>query len=560
MILRKWRKQQVASVFVAGVSGMALALASFVAVEEGKAGEAAPTNDAGTIIRRLSEDQYIRVIEDTFGSGIKISGRFEPLPRQEGLLAVGAGRVGLTASGIEQYDSIARSIAAQAVDQKHRDVLVPCKPQSARAPDEACASQFLAKVGQLLFRRPLSSKELKMQVADANKVADSLHDFYAGIELSLASMLVAPEFLFRQETVEADPANPGQYRLDGYSKAARLSFFFWNAAPDARLLAAAENGTLHTSQGLAKEIDRLSSSSRLVAGVRAFFTDMLAFDTFSALAKDAALYPKFTTAVADQAQEQTLQTIVNLLINEKGDYRDLFTTRKTVLTPLLGTVYGLPVLRDRPLAYPETWVPVEYPAGDPRTGILTHVSFVALHSHPGRTSPTLRGKALREQILCQRVPDPPGNVNFAVVQDTNNPLYKTARERLNAHATEGMCTGCHKIMDPVGLALENFDSAGGFRTQENGAVLDTSGAIDGVSYKDAPGLGQAVHDSQATTQCLVRRLSSFAMGRAPKSDEAEWLKSLGAGFAKDGFRVPDLMKRIASSSEFFHVSAPSGGL
>ncbi len=520
--------------------------------------EAVAQESNGVVIRRLSQEQYETIIADVFGPGMKIGGRFEPVPREEGLLAVGAARVGLTTAGFEQYDAIARTIAAQVVDPTHRKVLIPCKPAAANGPDDACAKQFLASAGRLLYRRPLTDREINLQVKAANQGATALKDFYAGIESSLALMLVAPQFLYRQERMEADPDNAGQMRLNGYAKASRLSFLFWNTAPDPQLLSAAESGELHTAKGLTAQVERLMASPRMEAGVRAFFTDMLGFDKFGTLAKDGSIYPKFTTHVSEDAQEQTLRTITNLLLVNRGDYRDLFTTRKTFLTPLLASVYGVPLLQNKPNGYPESWHAQEYPAGDPRAGILTHISFVSLHSHPGRTSPTIRGKAMREMIMCQRVPDPPGNVNFTVVQDTTNPLYKTARERLTAHATEAMCTGCHKITDPLGLSLENFDSAGSYRTKENGAALDTSGTLNAATFKDAAGLGQAMHDSPAVSQCLVRRLSTFALGRQTAPTESDWVKALNDGFAADKYRLPDLMKRIATSPEFFRVKARPG--
>ncbi len=557
MGLKMRRRSKMWLVAAVAVCGAAIPLGADKVIA---AAESVTAPGNGVVIRRLSRDQYQTIIADVFGPGMKLGGRFEPVPREEGLLAVGAARVGLTASGFEQYDAIARTIAAQVVDQQHRNVLIPCKPASATAPDDACARQFIAQAGRLLYRRPLTERELNVQLTAARQAATSLKDFYAGIESSLSLMLVAPQFLYRQERIEPDPDRKGQYRLDAYSKAARLSFLFWNAAPDPQLLAAAERGQLHTEKGLAAEVARLMASPRLEAGVSAFFSDMLSFDEFGTLAKDGTIYPKFTTHVSDDAQEQTLRTITDLLLVNRGDYRDLFTTRRTFLTPLLASVYGVALLQNKPNGYPDSWLAHEYPEGDPRSGILTHVSFVSLHSHPGRTSPTIRGKAIREIVLCQKVPDPPGNVNFTVVQDTTNPLFKTARERLNAHATEAMCTGCHKITDPLGLSLENFDSAGGFRTRENGALLDTSGTLNAATFKDAPGLGQAIHDSQAATQCLVKRLSSFALGRPTTTAEAEWVKALNAGFAADAYRLPDLLKRIATSAEFFRVSQPEAGL
>jgi len=244
-------------------------------------------------------------------------------------------------------------------------------------------------------------------------------------------------------------------------------------------------------------------------------------------------------------------------LNKGGDYRDLFTTRDTFMSRPLGAVYGIPVARDAPGATPDGWQPYRFADGDPRSGLLMQMSFLALHSHPGRTSPTLRGKALRETFLCQKVPDPPGNVNFNVVQDTKNPLYKTVRQRLEAHRTQPTCTGCHKMMDPIGLSLENFDSIGGYRPGENGAAIDASGEIDGVKFADAAGLSQAVHDHPATASCLVTRLYAYAVGRAPTKTETEWLRvDLMKDFAADGYRLQPLMRRIATSDAFFRVIEP----
>ena len=503
-------------------------------------------------LRRLSPDQYRQIITDVFGPDIKLGGRFDPDRRENGLLALGAAKVSVTQSGLEQYDAIARTVAAQVAARRE---LVPCKPAAEKAADDACAAKFLGHVGRLLYRRPITDNELKAHVGAANAAATQLKNFYGGVELSLAAMLSSPQFLYRREIAEPDPDHSGQYRLDAYSKASKLSFLLWNAAPDQTLLAAAESGELNTPKGFARQVDRMLASPRLETGARAFFSDMFAFDDFETLAKDAKIYPQFSIEVNADAAEETLRTVVDLLITRRGDYRDIFTTKKTFLTPELASVYALPLPRTN-LANGETdaWVPYEFPAADPRAGILMQISFVALHSHAGRSSPTIRGKALREIMLCQRVPDPPGNVNFTVVQDTSNPTYKTARERLTAHATEAMCTGCHKITDPLGLALENLDGGGGFRTHENGAALDTSGAMDGVKFTNGAELGRVVHDSPAATQCLVQRLASYALGKPAASAGADLLPALVAGFVRDGYQIPDLLRRIATSDEFSRVS------
>jgi hypothetical protein len=206
------------------------------------------------------------------------------------------------------------------------------------------------------------------------------------------------------------------------------------------------------------------------------------------------------------------------------------------------------------------WQPFEFPEGDPRAGIHAQASFVALHSHQGLSSPTLRGKALRELLLCEPVPAPPGNVNFAVAQDTHNPDFKTMRDRLTAHRTDPTCAGCHKLMDPTGLALENFDSDAGYRTTENGQPLDTSGELDGIRFNDAAGLGRAIHDNPATGACLVRRLYTYATGRAPARRDMAWIRYLEKKFAEDGYRPPDLMRRIATSANLYRVAAPTAQL
>ena len=522
-------------------------------------GGAEPASSGGeATARRITANEYRRIIADVFGPGINVSGRFEPDIRTGpvgGLFAVGSGRISVSATGFERYASTARAIAARVVNEQNRALLIPCKPASLSAPDDACASQFLSSAGRLLFRRPLTQEEVQAQVAAAGTATETLKNFYSGLEMSLAGMLQSLPFLFREEAVEPDPAHPGQYRLDAYSKATRLSFLLWDTAPDPELLAAAESGELSTDKGLARQVDRLLASPRVEDGVRAFFTDMLGLDDFSTLSKDAAIYPKYTAEVPKDALEQTLRTIVDHVVTRHGDYRDLFTTRRTFLTPLLGSVYGVQMPSTAALGGLDQWQPYEYPEGDPRAGILTQVSFVSLHSHPGRTSATLRGKALREILLCQKVPDPPANVNFTVVQDTENPVYKTARERMNAHRTEAVCAGCHKITDPIGLALENFDSAGGYRATENGASIDTSGEFDGKKFANAAGLGKVIRDYPATPSCLVDKMYSYAVGRTLTKGEDAWMEYLKKTFADNGYRIPELLRRIATSDAFYRVSA-----
>lgn len=505
------------------------------------------TNGGPSSVRRLTEGQYRNIISDVFGSHIVVAGRFDPLVRTEGLIAVGAGRATITPSGVERYAALAKSISSQIVEPKNRALLVPCTPVAADAPDDACAKTFFSKVGRYLYRRALTTDELDAHVKIANVAAATRNDFYSGLSYGLQGMLQSPDFLFITETSEATEKGSTIQRLDGYSKATRLSFLLWNSSPDELLLTAAEKGELNTKKGLAREVDRMMESPRLQAGVRAFFTDMLSLDDFATLEKDTLIYPAFGLAAADDAKEQVLRTLSTLLITRDGDYRDLFTTRETFMSSALGLVYRVPA------AVPGGWAPFEFAEDDTRSGIQTLLSFTALHSHPGKSSPTLRGKAIRELLLCQKIPDPPGDVDFSLFNDPNSP-NKTARDRLTAHSTVAACAGCHKLMDPIGLALETFDGAGQARMTENGVPIDTSGEINGMPFNDAKGLGQALREDPAATSCVVNRAYSYAAARPIDRGEREWVAYLEKSFAEDDYRFKDLIRKIAVSDALYAIS------
>jgi hypothetical protein len=516
---------------------------------------------------RLTPDQYLRSIHDIFGVSIRIDeNKVEPGFRDEGLLAIGDRKLTVGSAELERYETLAQSIAVQVLDRQHRAILLGCTPAAEDAPDEACAAQFISKVGLLLFRRPLSAPEVQRYVATEQQGARQTHSFNTGLAAALSQMLVAPEFLFRIVRSNSDPAHPGKLQLDAYSRAARLSFFLWNATPDSELLAAAQSGRLMTSEGLQQQVDRMLQSARLEDGLRTFFNDMLAFGGLDSdpgidsLSIDTGFYPKFTANVQADAQEQTLRTIVDHLLYKSKDYRDLFTTRDTFLTPALAALYDVPLLRHQELGGAVPWVPYHFSDSDPYIGILTQVSFLSLHSHPGRSSPTRRGKALREIFLCQKVPPPPGNVDFSLVQNTNDPLYKTVRQRLTAHRSEPMCAGCHKIMDPIGLSFENFDTAAEYRTAENGAPIDASGDLSGKPFVGVTQLAQLIRDDPATTSCLIGRAFSYGAQRKPTADEQTWLTSLQSQLSRTGVKWRDLMRDITLNSEFYSDVAPANSV
>jgi hypothetical protein len=500
-------------------------------------------------LRRLTESQYRATIADVFAADVPIAGRFERGLREQGLIAIGTSMGGMSPFSFEQYDISARSIAAEVTSEKRRAQFVPCKPQAENAFDAACATKFIDSYGLKLFRRPLAKDEQARFLAVAKAAQVRLGGFHQGLEFALVGMLQSPHFLMRMERIEKDPAHPGAWRLDAWSRATRLSYFLTNSTPDDELLRAAGAGEFDRPGGLQRQVDRLLTSPRVEAAVRSFFWDMLHFDGFNDLFKDPAIYPAYNSNVASDAQEQTLRTIVSHLVTDQGDYRDLFTTRKTWLTRPLGVIYRVPV------ATRNGWEQAEYTEASQRSGILTDISMLALHSHPGRSSATLRGKSLREILLCQKVPDPPANVNFTAVDQVTRP-GSTARMRLAEHNANPVCAGCHKLTDPMGLTLESFDGAGTFRAKENGVALDLSGSLGGSKFTGAQGLGKALQENPATLTCLVDKLYRSAVGRATSEGEAPYLDYLGAKFANDGFRLPALMRAIALSRTFYSVTPP----
>ncbi len=514
-------------------------------------GPANPAPDATSPakLRLISQAQYANTIAYVFGPSVAVSAHFAPFRRVEGLLAHGASVAGVTSGQMQAFQRTAEALANQVVSPEYRDFLVPCRPARKDAADKACATQFVSSVGRLLHRRKLDPGVQASVVREAGAAATRLKDFYRGLAVALEGLLVSPDMLFVVDRTEPDPARPGQRRLDAYSIASRLSFFLWNAAPDDALLTAAERGELHDPAGRARAVERMLASERLETGVRAFFDDMLAFDELTVLAKDPGIYPAFTGVTIADSREQTLRTIVDLLVTQERDYRDLFTSRETFISPALGILDGVTA--------PPGWTRYEMPADGPRAGLLTHVSFLAGHAHPGRSSPTLRGKALRELLLCQVVPRPPPDVDFSLFEDPASSLH-TARERLNAHQANPICAGCHKVTDPIGLALENFDGAGRYRDNERGAPIDASGALDGKKFSDAAELGAVLRDNPALTACLVKRMYSYGIGGpAPKADDKGMLPYLREQFAGNGYRVPGLMRTIALSPAFSAVGEPA---
>jgi hypothetical protein len=499
-------------------------------------------------LRRLTETQYRNSIADIFGPGILVQGKFEPDRRISGLLAAGSTTLSISPSGFEAYAKMADGIARQVVDEKNRAKLLPCAPKSAAAPDRDCAGQIIGQYGARLFRRPLTAEELKARLDAADAATKLSNNFYTGIRYSLTTLLSAPDFLFRAEF--AVPAGK-DYTLDGYSRAARLSYMLWDTTPDAELLDAARSGALDTDAGVKSQVARLMASPRLESGMRTFFSDYLELDTLDTISKDPTIYPKFNDDIVSSAREETLRTVIDLTLNKDGDFRDLFTTRKTFINRPLAWVYDVPYNLNG------AWMPYEFHEGDGRSGILTQVSMLSMFSHPGRSSPTKRGVALMDIFLCEPTPTPPANVDFSIVNGTKDPTLRTVRERLMAHATTPTCASCHTHSDPIGLTLEQFDSIGERRLKDDGRDIDVSAVIAKKQFTGAAGLGQYLHDNPKSSACFVRKLYAYGVGTDSENVEKGAIQSFVDGFTAGGYRLSSLLRSVATSPQFFTAPPPA---
>ncbi len=499
-------------------------------------------------LRRLTQDEYRNSIADIFGPGIEVRGVFEPTIRVGGLQAASTTVLSVTPVGFESFTKMADSIAVQVTAEKYRGKL-PCAPKDAKAPDDACTGQILSHYGMMLFRRPLTNDEIKSRVALSHSLADKQKDFYAGLRYGLASLLQASDFVFRKE-MAVPAADKKTYTLEPFSRATRLSYLLWNTTPDPELLDAAQKGELGSPEGIDKQVTRLMASPRLEVGMRAFFNDMMELDTFDTVSKDSILYPKWGSAIATSAKEETLRTMINLSLKENGDMRELMTTKKTFINRNLAAIYQLP------FSFSADWVPYEFPADSGRSGVLTQASMLTMFSHPGRSSPTKRGVALMDILLCEPTPAPPANVDFSVVNDTSGAL-KTVRERLTAHATNPTCASCHTHSDPIGLTLEGFDTIGGRRTRENGAVIDVSATMQGKKFAGADGLGAYLHDNPKFTACIAKKLFSYGRGESTEDVSASAFKTAYKSFQDSGYRLRSLLKGLATSPEFYGAPVPA---
>ncbi len=546
-------------------SRWSLALAPILAVACSDATPPTVTPDAGVtpppstvtfnppepVLRRLTQAQYVNAIHDLLGDDLLVSRPMEPDVSLGGSISVGAAGTSISPRGVEQYEALAYDLAEQLLRTGARRArAVSCTPMA--IVDATCAETFVRATGRRLWRRPLTDAESTALVTLAGNAAMTLNDFHRGLEYALSAMLQSPLFLFRVEI--AEPATGADVaRFSPYSLAARLAFFLWNGPADDDLLAAAADGRLSTDEGVSAEVTRMVASPKLNRGLRAFVTEWLGLQRLDAVTKDPMVYTSFSSDVPAAAREETLSLAEHLAVTRDADFRDIITTREIFVNRRLASIYNV---RAPSQMRPDGFGLTTLPEDSPRRGLLGHVSMLALAAHPVSTSPTLRGKFIRESLLCNEVPMPPVNVNTALPEPTTG--LRTMRERLLRHQVDPTCRSCHALLDPIGLALENFDGIGAYRTNDHGAAIDASGNLDGVAYGDSRGLTQTLHDSPAFPRCISTRLYRFAYGRHESDGEEAEVGRLAQDFAYGGYRLRRLMSSIAVSPAFRRADSTAG--
>lgn len=511
-------------------------------------------------LRRLTVPQYMNAVRDLFGDAVMAS--LDPevvavLPLS-GFASIGASLLSLSRPAVEHFETVALDLGKKALaNQAERAAFVGCAP--AGVTDDNCTRSFLKKFGRRAWRRTLTDDEVAPYVAAVNTIQKGTNDFHRGLEYGIAGILQSPNFLYRVELGSADPMKPSRVIFSDFELATRLSFFLWNTTPDDQLLDAAEMQQLTKGTGFATHSKRLLESPRTVAAMQEFFSEYYRLSELDRLPADVALYPLKTATIGASMREETIRFLTDIALTRNADYRDIFDSRSTFVNADLAKIYGLP-------APASPFAAVTLPEAGLRRGYLGQGSFLALNAHTNVTSATLRGKFIMEMLLCQDIPPPPDNIP-PLPEDNTATGPRTMRQKLEVHRANEPCKTCHAAMDPMGLAFENFDAIGAFRTMDAGQTIDASGEIE-VAGKKVPFAGPrelaaALRGSPDVAACVAKNLYRYALGHVDTPGEAPAIDVLSKGFTDGGFKFRGLMDGVVKSSGFVYAApapatVPSG--
>jgi hypothetical protein len=542
----------------AGVAGAAGAAATAgTSGSSGAAGAALPTPPGTTAVgpaglRRLTPTEYWSSVSDLLGFDATVPAPvIEDVPAISGFKNIAASTLTLSAQGVSQFDDAALGVTALVFnDTAKRSALVGCAPTVTLATDP-CVRAFVVSFGRRAWRRPLETAEVERYVGIVATLAP-MADVWTGLRYAVAGLLESPWFLYRVELGEPDPAMKYPLRFSSYEVAERLSYFLTDTTPDGPLLDAASRGETLTDAGLAAQAARLAASPRSHAAVSRFFREYLSTDALSTLVKDGTVFPKATPTLAAALRDEVDATTTDLVFTRHADLRDLLDNHQTFVNAELAALYGLPANTAKGTAL----VPATLPDTGVRQGLLGMGAFLALNARTNRTSPTLRGKFVREQLLCEPIQPPPANV--AAAFDMAAPAAnQTLRQRLEPHITNAACSGCHALMDPLGFAFEHFDALGAYRANEGGLPIDDSGTVDGHTFTGPRELAAVLRGMPEVTTCLTKQIYRYATGHLEIDGEAPVVAGIGARAQTAGNAFLDYLTATTMSDGFrFAGNAP----
>ena len=428
-------------------------------------------------------------------------------------------------------------------DNPSRRRIFVCRPTS---PDEEvpCARRIIENLASRAYRRPASAADVDglMGFHEDGAAADG---FENGVRMALEALLASPRFVFRPER-EPEGVEPGEvYPVASVDLASRLSFFLWGAPPDETLRLAAANGGLLDGDDLMRQARRMLSDPRARALGSRFAGQWLRLQDLYKVHPDPNFYPNFDDNLADAMRYET-ELFFNSLVREDLSVLDLFRADHTFVNERLAAHYGFPA------APGNHFRRVPYPH-DRRVGLLGHGSILVLTSLANRTSPVLRGKWVMEVLLgTPPPPPPPGIPDLEETEVAQDGRMLTTRERLEIHSEDPVCNSCHRFMDPIGLALDNFDVTGKWRSLENGVPLDTRGDFyDGTPVQTPAELSEALlRRPLPLVRNFTENLMAYALGRRVEHYDQPSIREIVRQAERDDYRVSSLVLGVVGSDAF----------
>ncbi len=466
---------------------------------------------------------------------------------EQSLVDVSAGTVpGMTTlPHLHQLSITGPTVAAGVSDTPSRRKIFTCRPSG---DDEIpCARKIIAGLARQAYRRPVTENDLEGLLGFYQRGRND-GNFDSGIRTAIQAMIASPEFVFRFERTPANAVPGKNFRISDLELASRLSYFLWSSAPDEQLLAAAAQGKLRDPLVFEKQVRRMLADSRSSALTANFAGQWLRLQNLKAVSPDLFEYPDFDRTLADSMRRET-ELLFESIVREDRNVADLLTADYTFVNERLAKHYGIPNIlgsRFRRVSL-----------SDPnRFGLLGQASILTLTSTAIRTSPVQRGKYVMEVLLGTPPPPPPPNVP-ALPENAESRTGHVAkplsvRQRLEEHRKNPNCAGCHKMMDPIGFALENFDVVGVWRTNDSGFRIDPSGKMfDGAKLDGPASLRQAIlGHSDLFLQTFTENLLAYGIGRVLEASDMPVVRSVAkeAGRNNDSFSA--LVLAIVKSTPF----------